>query len=188
MSESIHPRIRFTKTREVLSPCRNNSTDAGIDFYVPTDLTVCEILSISSNNSIITELNPYKNFKENLDGFIEKITLDPGQRILIPSGIKVLIEPENSMLQANNKSGISSKSGLIFTAQVVDSPYIGEVHIGIFNSSKTKSAEIVAGKKLVQFIHIPVFLTKPQEISNAEYQTISEDWGTRGANGFGSGD
>ncbi len=185
MSESINPRIRFTRIRQVVNPCRNNATDAGIDFYVPTDLTVDELMGIPSNKT--SRLKSGVNFREDTWGFVEEIILNPGQRILIPSGIQVLIEPENSMLQANNKSGISSKQGLIFTAEVVDSPYVGEVHIGVVNTG-VEPAIIIPGKKLVQFIHIPVYLTKPHYIDNAEYNELAKDWGTRGNNGFGSGD
>lgn len=185
MSESLNHRIRFTKTRQVVDPCRNNDTDAGIDFYVPTDLTIDELMGIPSNKTC--RLKSGVNFREDTWGFVEEIILNPGQRILIPSGIQVLIEPEDSMLQANNKSGISSKQGLIFTAEVVDSPYVGEVHIGVVNTG-VDPVTIIPGKKLVQFIHIPVYLTKPQHISNSEYNELAKDWGTRGNNGFGSGD
>ena len=181
-----NPRIRFTKVREVVSPCRNNSTDAGIDFYVPTDLTENDFLSIEANR--LSGIDPDFNFKLGPTGHVEIIYVRPGQRILIPSGIKVLIEPEYSMLQANNKSGISSKQGLIFSAEVVDSPYVGEVHIGVINTSGDMAQIIQAGKKLMQFIHVPVFLTVPEEISNVEYHSLAEDWGTRGTNGFGSSD
>lgn len=32
---------------------------------------------------------------------------------------------------AANKSGVATKDGLTFTAEIVDSPYTGEMHIGI---------------------------------------------------------
>lgn len=195
MSEVKKNRIRFTKVREVASPTRNNSTDAGIDFYVPTDLTVEDILSIPSNEQLnlanfnrgdvphsTNSMNPVlPNIKDKL----EDIILLPGERVLIPSGIKVLIEPEDSMLQAANKSGIASKQGLVFTAEIVDSPYVGEMHIGVVNTSNF-AVYIPAGKKLIQFMHVPVFLTQPEEISNQEYHQLAETWGTRGENGFGS--
>lgn len=72
-------------------------------------------------------------FNEN---FVRHIALKPGHRILIPSGIKGLLEPPASMLMAANKSGIATKKGLIFTAEIVDSPYVGEIHIGIYNTSQ----------------------------------------------------
>lgn len=188
-------RIRFTKVREVISPNRNNANDAGIDFYVPTDLRAKDLLSIPANQGL--NLANFSKYKEGVvdvedslvkpDDIVTQIVLLPGEKVLIPSGIKVLIEPENSMLQAANKSGIASKQGLVFTAEIVDSPYVGEVHIGVVNTT-LMAATIYAGKKLVQFIHVPIFLTQPEEISNYEYHEIAEGWGTRGEKGFGSGD
>lgn len=200
MSEVKKNRIRFTKVREVASPTRNNSTDAGIDFYVPTDLTVEDILSIPSNKQLnlanfnrgdISRISDPTNLVypnpilSKLNDKLKDIILLPGERVLIPSGIKVLIEPENSMLQAANKSGIASRQGLVFTAEIVDSPYVGEMHIGVVNTSNF-AVYIPAGKKLIQFIHVPVFLTQPEEISNYEYHQLAETWGTRGEKGFGS--
>lgn len=174
-------RFRFIKVREVISPNRANPNDAGLDFYVPTSLIPMDI--ISSN-------------KDDIDGYnlmltdsglqhISEIWLDPGHRILIPSGIKGLLEPPASMLMAANKSGISTKQGLIFTAEIVDSPYVGEVHIGVYNTSD-KTQVIKAGKKLVQFIHVPIFITEPEEIQQEEFYTESQMWGSRGDKGFGS--
>lgn len=195
MSEVKKNRIRFTRVREVASPTRNNSTDAGIDFYVPTDLTIEDILSIPSNEQlnlanfnrgdVPNSTNPMNPVLPHMKDKLEDIILLPGERVLIPSGIKVLIEPKDSMLQAANKSGISSKQGLVFTAEIIDSPYVGEIHIGVVNTSNF-AVYIPAGKKLIQFIHVPVFLTQPEEISNHEYHQLAETWGTRGEKGIGS--
>ena len=89
------------------------------------------------------------------------------------------------MLTAANKSGVATKLGLIYTAQIVDSPYTGEVHIGVLNTS-SDFVILKPGQKLTQFIHIPIFDTTPEEISNDEYDKLSVNWGTRGNNGFGS--
>lgn len=182
-------RIRFTKVREVNSPTRNNKGDAGLDFYMPTNLTLTDMANANEKSevkysSIIRRSGSYSaSFKE---GKIDKLFIAPNTRVVIPSGIKVLLEPANSMLQVNNKSGRSTKQGLIFTAQVCDSPYTGEYHIGIYNTSE-KVQEIKAGEAVVQFVHIPVFDTTPEEISNAEFDQHAETWGTRGDNGMGSG-
>jgi dUTPase len=148
-----------------------------LDFYVPTDLSVEEFMSKQHGTIEVNDEN----------GILKSFELKPHQRVLIPSGIKVLITPINSMLQANNKSGVSTKKGLIFTAEVVDSPYTGEVHIGVVNTSNDY-VEIKAGEKLVQFVHVPIFLSEPKEITNEHYDQIAKDWGTRGSEGFGSTD
>jgi len=99
----------------------------------------------------------------------------------------LLLEPKDSMLMVANKSGRSSKLGLIFTSQICDSPYIGEYHLGVYNTSRN-IVELKAGISLVQMIHTPIFLTKPEEIDSKLYEKLSNDWGTRGTNGFGSSD
>ena len=173
-------RIRFIKVRDVKSPSRSNVGDAGLDFYMPSNLTTQDIISC----------NPLKDdFHISLDDnyHVSKIILNPHRRILIPSGIKILLEPKYSMMIACNKSGLSTKKGLIFTAQVCDSPYTGEYHIGIYNTSN-ESAVINAGEKIMQFVHVPIYLTEPEEITKAEFDSLADTWGTRGSNGFGSTD
>lgn len=175
-------RFRFIKVRNVKSPSRGNAGDAGLDFYVPTDLYPYEIHCKNEfdSNGYILDIPLTKLF-------ISHISLKPGHRILIPSGIKGLLEPSSSMLMAANKSGIATKKGLIFTAEIVDSPYVGEIHIGVYNTSQEVQV-IEAGQKLVQFIHVPIYITEPEEIQQDEFYTESQMWGTRGEGGFGSTD
>lgn len=173
-------RFRFIKVREVVSPNRANPNDAGLDFYVPTNLTSEDIHSKNWFDSGGYDLDiPFS------EHFVRHIALQPGHRILIPSGIKGLLEPRDSMLMAANKSGISTKKGLIYTAEIVDSPYTGEIHIGIYNTSHEFQI-IEAGTKLVQFIHVPIYLTEPEEVTHEEFYNDAQYWGTRGNNGFGS--
>jgi dUTPase len=166
--------LRFTKVRDVKSPSRGNDGDAGLDFYVPNDMTYNTLLEVSYNSRYI----------EN-DLYGKGFYLKQNGRVLIPSGIRVLIDQKNSMLMAANKSGVSTKTGLVYTAEIVDSSYTGEIHIGVVNTSETE-VFIEWGQKLIQFIHVPVIPSKPLEISNEEYESISSHWGTRGSGGFGS--
>lgn len=187
-------RLRFTKVRQVTTPSRGNVGDAGLDFYIPDNLSPEDM--VLKNSSIVTMPNQSLVFNPDLpknnvicvynpDYKMEALIIPPLHRVLIPSGIRVLMEPANSMLTAANKSGIATKLGLIYTAQIVDSPYTGEVHIGVLNTSRD-FVILKPGQKLTQFIHIPIFDTTPEEISNDEYDKLSENWGTRGNNGFGS--
>ena len=135
-------KLRFTKVREVPSPSRGNAGDAGLDFYIPTNLTPIELMGTSVNTE--QQIRYACDLNTN---HIQVIEIPPHCRVLIPSGIKVLIEPRESMLMAANKSGISTNQGLIFTAEIVDSPYVGEVHIGIVNTSNYL-VRLEAGKRL----------------------------------------
>lgn len=180
-------RFRFIKVREVVSPNRANPNDAGLDFYVPTNLYPEDIHDkneFDSNGYILFDSNGISKYPFN-ENFVRHIALKPGHRILIPSGIKGLLEPPASMLMVANKSGIATKKGLIFTAEIVDSPYVGEIHIGIYNTSQEIQV-IEAGQKLVQFIHVPIYVTEPEEIQQDEFYIESQMWGSRGDKGFGS--
>lgn len=185
-------RLRFTKVRQVTTPNRGNVGDAGLDFYIPEDLTFDQLVKANEGSGVpffftqdpMTVATGTVYVQTDDKGIIKKLVLGPHSRILIPSGIRVLIEPRESMLTAANKSGLAKK-GIIFTSQVVDSPYTGEVHIGIANIGSNYHV-ISAGKKATQFIQVPIILSEPEEISNDEYDKLSVNWGTRGNNGFGS--
>lgn len=180
-------RLRFIKVRDVKSPSRGNEGDAGLDFYVPEDLTIQDLVEANPQLIFYSEIpEPGKvSLEYNFKNQVQCIHICSFTRILIPSGIRCLLEPRDSMLMAANKSGISTKKGLIYTAEIVDSPYTGEIHIGIYNTSH-KFQVIEAGTKLVQFIHVPIYLTEPEEVIKEEFDEDALTWGTRGNNGFGS--
>ena len=186
MSKNV--RFRFTKVRDVKSPNRKNKGDAGLDFYIPTNLTLAQLQEANMQAKYVNagslEPNEYSIATDG-KGRITKIFFGPMTRLSIPSGIRALLEPAASMMQANNKSGRSTKQGFIFTAEVCDSPYTGEYHIGVLNTHCT-SQTMEVDKAAIQFVHVPIYLTEPEEISNKDYQKEAETWGTRGEKGMGS--
>ena len=159
-------RVLFTKVRDVKSPTRANKHDAGIDFYIKD--------KNPDFSAYIIELG--------------QLFLKPGQRILIPSGIKVWIENKQSALVAANKSGIATKRGLTFTAQVIDADYTGEIHIGLQNNSN-RMVTLQSNDKIIQFLHTPIILSTMEEVTSDSYNDILEsNTIDRGENGFGSTD
>lgn len=182
-------RFRCVKVREVKLPHRANEGDAGLDFYFPTNLKVKDLLVVESNahleHTTKTPLENQFSVSTTKEGHIVSLFLGPNTRISIPSGIRALLEPRDSMMQVNNKSGRSSKQGLTFTAQVCDSPYTGEYHLGVYNNS-TVHQTLEAGKAVVQMVHIPVYLTEPEEITQEEYNNDAKNWGTRQEKGMGN--
>jgi dUTPase len=185
-------RIRFCKVREVEVPSYANQWDAGLDFKIPSNLTIEDIRKANDKaediviSPTISGTGMVKTVINQSTGFITSLVLGPHSRVLIPSGIRVLIEPEDSMLMAANKSGKSYKKGLVYTAEIVDSPYTGEIHLGICNTSST--TQTIEVGSILQFIHVPIYITPLEEISVEEYETLATTWGTRGSNGLGSGD
>lgn len=194
------PSIRYTRVRKVKPLVRANSGDAGLDFFFPEDLTVNQLLEKQAEQVLNTYGLEFTVGKDTwahglgqndplylYDQPIDAVTIRPHARILIPSGIRVLLEPKQSMFMAANKSGVCTKKGLIFGAEIVDSPYTGEVHISLINTSNS-NVTLKPGEKVVQFIHVPIFDTEPEEIPQQLYEDMAKNWGTRGDKGFGSSD
>lgn len=168
-------KIKFLKTRDVKSPSRANKLDAGIDFYVPelTDEFV----------KILREKNPHIDVWQHSE-IGRHIPLAPQQRILIPSGIYCQMEKPGTALIAANKSGVATKTGLIFGAQVVDFEYQGEIHLSLINTSNV-AVEITSGMKILQFIETPVIQSEIL-IMEMSVENFYKNSTTRGAKGFGA--
>lgn len=169
--------LQYTKVRDVKSPNRAHPFDAGIDFYVPNDLT------LDTMNEKFKTTGCQLSTVCNENGVIKQFIIQPNESILIPSGIKVKV-PNGYMLQFTNKSGVASKRGLLVGANTVDVGYEGECHINLHNVS-CKAQYIEAGDKIVQGILIPVNFAMPEEIESEDklYEGSSSE---RGEDGFGS--
>lgn len=170
--------LKYIKVREVKSPTRAHPEDAGIDLYFPTEITSDEF------DEKCAIVNNHVHYSEE-NGFIKSITIDPGQSVLIPSGLKVKI-PKGHALILFNKSGIASKRHLHVGACVIDENYQNECHINLTNVGDS-SIIISANEKLVQGIVLPINYCQLEEVTNINelYNGIVTD---RGLNGFGSTD
>lgn len=195
----MEPSFKFVRVRDVHVPTRANQGDAGIDFYVPNYLTVDDLIKCNINTTIsicryannikVPSSNEVYCLINKVTDDLYRILIGPHATCVIPSGIRGILEPEASMLQANDKSGVSSKKKLKVTASIIDSPYTGEIHHVVFNTSN-ELVIIDLGEKLVQYIHIPIYLTQPEEISDSEFEklkTEKELKSGRGSDGMGSG-
>ena len=108
-----------------------------------------------------------------------KITIDPGKTVMIPTGIAVAI-PKNYEIQIRPRSGLAAKKGIsvLNTPGTVDSDYRGEIKIILINLSK-KSFVVKSGDRVAQMILCPVVRGKLLEVKNLP-KTV------RGKKGFGS--
>ncbi|MBQ8730826.1 MAG: hypothetical protein IJY81_06580 [Lachnospiraceae bacterium] len=140
---------------EVKAPERDLG-NAGVDFYIPkhTDAFV----------KAFNEKNVAANAVIGLDEAGEPIIkIMPHGRANIPSGVRSFI-PSYVALEAQNKSGIAAKYGLVYGASVVDANYQGIIHISLINTTG-KIVELPLGMKAVQFI--PRLIdTSPVEVCN----------------------
>lgn len=105
--------LKYCKVREVKSPCRGTSVAGGIDFFVPTNIDV----DTFAEKCNITRCHPSYTLDDNYN--IKAIELQPGQSVMIPSGIKMKI-PDGYALVFMNKSGVGVKKQLDVLACLVD--------------------------------------------------------------------
>lgn len=110
--------------------------------------------------------------------------VDPGQSVLIPSGIHAKI-PAGYALIAMNKSGIALRTSLIVGACVVDEDYQGEIHLHVINVG-TESCTINAGEKLVQMLLIPVNYEDVEVFEGSPQELFHDEDSQRGSGAFGS--
>ena len=85
-----------------------------------------------------------------------KITINPGNRAMIPTGISLAI-PKNYEIQIRPRSGLTSKKGIsvLNTPGTIDSDYRGEIKIILINLSK-KSFVVKPDNRVAQMILCPV--------------------------------
>lgn len=195
----------FTKNYEIyknnyIEPKDENGLVFSSTKFVLTDDSIfIEVqFAVNDNGQALYKLGkssdgyPFKNgaeviaWVESPSTRVAAMTVMPGGKVLIPSGIKANL-PKNVFLKAENKSGISSKRGLIFGASVVDSDYQGEIHISLINPTDTP-AKIIAGEKIIQFIPCFSPIMKNVMKYDNEEKLFADTESKRGSDGFGSTD
>ena len=112
----------------------------------------------------------------------EDVWVFPNSRALVPTGLKFNI-PDGYEIQVRSKSGLAINQGLFVlnSPGTVDSGYLGEVKVIIFNTT-TEKVKIVKGQKVAQAVLCPVVNGKWVSL----IQTKSMDNKDRNDNGFGS--
>jgi len=106
--------------------------------------------------------------------------IPPHSDYSFPTGL-VFDIPEGYDLCVYNKSGTSTKLKVLKGAELIDSDYIGEIHIHLFNLSN-KYVRFKPGDKLAQIVMRPVVYPDLVEVNEITRKTI------RGTGGFGSTD
>ena len=113
----------------------------------------------------------------------EKVTINPGEIKVIPTGIAIECEEANDYNTAIfilPRSGLATKHGISLAncVGVVDSDYRGEIKVPLINLSSVPF-EIASGDRIAQMMFTPVM--------HAEFEESKELSDTeRGNSGFGS--
>lgn len=108
------------------------------------------------------------------------VTLQPGERFLVPTGIAIQIcRPETAAILAA-RSGLASRYGIALAngIGVIDSDYTGEVKVALVNLSQDPYV-IEDGQRIAQMFFVDTPRAVFEEVSSLEETT-------RGSGGFGS--
>jgi dUTP pyrophosphatase len=111
---------------------------------------------------------------------LNPLTVQPGETVLVPSGIAISIHDPGLVALLVPRSGLGIKHGIVLanTIGVIDSDYQGEIGIGIYNRG-CAAYTIEPGERICQMMFVPV-----SQVTLALVDEFSMDT-ERGAGGFG---
>ena len=109
----------------------------------------------------------------------ETLVLEPGQRTLVPTGLKIALEPGYEA-QVRPRSGLALKHGVSApnAPGTIDSDYRGEVGVILINHGELPF-EIKRGDRIAQMV-----IARYEQAQMIEVEAVDET--ARGAGGFGS--
>ncbi len=110
----------------------------------------------------------------------DKIILEPGQTVLIPTGLAIHLADANYAAMILPRSGLGHKHGVVLGNLVglIDSDYQGELMVSTWNRGNT-AFTIEPFERIAQMVIVPVV--------QAQFNLVEDfDASDRGAGGFGS--
>ena len=108
------------------------------------------------------------------------ITLAPGERALVPTGIAIAL-PDGYVALVHPRSGLAIKHGvtMVNAPGTVDAGYRGELQIILINHDRNEAVSFKRGDRIAQLVI--------QKVERAEFVEVQELPGSgRGTGGFGS--
>jgi dUTP pyrophosphatase len=109
----------------------------------------------------------------------EDTIIEPGQTLLIPTGLSIYIGDPGLAALILPRSGLGHKHGIVLGNLVglIDSDYQGELMVSCWNRGQT-AFKISIGERLAQLVLVPVV--------HAHFELVEAfDESQRGAGGFG---
>lgn len=109
----------------------------------------------------------------------EDLTLEPGETVLIPTGLSIHIADPGLAALILPRSGLGHKHGIVLGNLVglIDSDYQGELMVSCWNRGQS-AFTLAVGERLAQLVLVPVV--------QAHFELVDEfGQSERGAGGFG---
>jgi dUTP pyrophosphatase len=110
----------------------------------------------------------------------ERVTLSPGERALVGTGLAVAI-PDGYAGFVQPRSGLAARHGItiVNAPGLVDSGYRGELRVVLLNTDAAETFVVEPGMRIAQLVVMAVSSAEPVEV-----EELPE--GERGVRGFGS--
>jgi dUTP pyrophosphatase len=110
----------------------------------------------------------------------ERVTLEPGERALVGTGLAVAI-PEGYAGFVQPRSGLAARHGItiVNAPGLVDSGYRGELRVILLNPDAYEPFTVEPGMRIAQLVVLPV-----PALSLLEVESLADS--ERGVRGFGS--
>jgi dUTP pyrophosphatase len=108
------------------------------------------------------------------------VNLEPGQRVLVPTGIAIALPPGHVGL-VHPRSGLAARLGVtvLNAPGTVDAGYRGEIMVNLVNHDPVATARIARGDRIAQLV--------VQRVERADFHLVEELSSTRrGDGGHGS--
>jgi dUTP pyrophosphatase len=111
---------------------------------------------------------------------VEDVTLAPGERASVPTGIAIEVAPGHAALVLP-RSGLAARHGIsvVNAPGLIDAGYRGELRVLLLNNDPRDGFEVRAGDRIAQLVIVAVWTGQPVEVA-----ALSDS--ERGAGGFGS--
>ncbi len=110
----------------------------------------------------------------------EAITIEPGQTVLVPTGLAIHLADPGYAAVILPRSGLGHKHGIVLGNLVglIDSDYQGQLMVSVWNRSQTRFT-MEPMERMAQLVIVPV--------QQVEFNLVEEFTATdRGEGGFGS--
>jgi dUTP pyrophosphatase len=113
---------------------------------------------------------------------VDEVSLTPGVRALIRTGISVAI-PKGYAGLVLPRSGLAMRHGVapVNTPGLIDSGYRGEIMVPLINHDREQTFRVERGMRIAQLV-----LVRAEEVAFSEVETLEAGTDGRGEGGFGS--
>ena len=108
------------------------------------------------------------------------VTIDPGERALVPTGIAVAL-PDGYVALVHPRSGLAARHGLsiVNTPGTVDAGYRGEITVLLINHDPRDAITLRRGDRIAQLV-----VQRFERVAFVEVDRLSDT--ARGSGGYGS--